>query len=262
MLLSLAPDSGRRVEGTGSQHAYLDAVAAAGFGAVSLGIGQVADLAADGAKPLEALAERGLRCADVISLAISRDVDACVANAERLAGAVEALGAEHVLTIYMTRLRPESIDLTRRCADVVKSAGARLALEFVPGGTIGSIDETVALADELGADRAGVMIDTWHFFRGASTWEQLESVPLDRISYVQFDDALPAVSEDVMGESMNRRTWPGMGEFELDRFATTLRERGWSGLVSVEVLGDHLRDLGHDEYADQAYRSTAPYWLD
>ena len=46
-----------------------------------------------------------------------------------------------------------------------------------------------------------------------------------------------------LDETVNRRTWPGDGEFDLARFTQTLRRRGWDGLVSVEVLSDQLRDL-------------------
>jgi sugar phosphate isomerase/epimerase len=105
-----------------------------------------------------------------------------------------------------------------------------------------------------------VMIDTWHYFRGDSTWEDLETVPLDRIAYVQFDDAPEPASDDGMDETMNRRAMPGDGGFELERFASTLRGRGWQGLVSVEVLNRDLRQLPVDEFARRAYETTARYW--
>jgi sugar phosphate isomerase/epimerase len=61
-------------------------------------------------------------------------------------------------------------------------------------------------------------------------------------------------------ETMNRRAMPGDGVFELERFADTLLERGWEGLVSVEVLSRELSLLPLDEYARRAYRSTARFW--
>jgi sugar phosphate isomerase/epimerase len=105
-----------------------------------------------------------------------------------------------------------------------------------------------------------VLIDTWHFFRGASTWQELSTIPLDDIAYVQFDDALASESDDLMHESIDRRTWPGEGEFDLTRFADTLTGRGWSGLVSIEVLSAELRRLDWPTYTSLAYRTTRPYW--
>ena len=37
-------------------------------------------------------------------------------------------------------------------------------------------------------------------------------------------------------ESSHRRAVPGEGVLELDRFAETMRDRGYDGIVSVEVL--------------------------
>ena len=113
----------------------------------------------------------------------------------------------------------------------------------------------------LGVGRAGVLIDTWHFFRGDSTWAQLARVPLDQIAYVQFDDAPPPVSDNGIRETMHRRVMPGDGTFDLSRFASTLLDRGWSGLVSVEVLNAGLRELPVPDFARRAYETTAPYWL-
>ena len=63
-----------------------------------------------------------------------------------------------------------------------------------------------------------------------------------------------------MDETLNRRAMPGDGDFELERFASTLLERGWQGLVSVEVLSRDLRQLPVDEFAGRAYETTARYW--
>jgi sugar phosphate isomerase/epimerase len=112
-----------------------------------------------------------------------------------------------------------------------------------------------------GPDRAGLLVDTWHFFSGDSTWEDLAEAPLEMIAHVQFDDALPRLSEDQMDETMNRRAMPGHGTFDLERFATTLLARGWSGLVSVEVLSRELARLPVAEFARLAYASSARYWL-
>jgi hypothetical protein len=46
----------------------------------------------------------------------------------------------------------------------------------------------------------------------------------------------------------------------LDRFAATLLDRGWQGVVSVEVLNQELRELPVPEFARRAYSAAAPYW--
>ena len=138
-----------------------------------------------------------------------------------------------------------------------------MAVEFSPLGPVSSITAALEIvhAANSGEGRAGVMIDSWHFCVGASTWEELEAVPLDLIAYLQFADALAPESDDLFSETMNRRALPGQGVLELRRFATTLRDRGWEGLVSVELLNRDYRSLPASELASRIYRAAAPYWL-
>jgi sugar phosphate isomerase/epimerase len=88
----------------------------------------------------------------------------------------------------------------------------------------------------------------------------LETVPVEDLGFVQFDDALPAESDDYLHEAMDRRAWPGEGELELDRFASLLLGRGWDGVVSVEVLSEKLRALPIGEFARRAFETTVRYW--
>ena len=60
-----------------------------------------------------------------------------------------------------------------------------------PIGELNSISAAVSVVDDVGYGRASLMIDTFHFSRGRSTWAELESFPLESLGYVQFDDALP-----------------------------------------------------------------------
>lgn len=59
---------------------------------------------------------------------------------------------------------------------------------------------------------------------------------------------------------VHRRAMPGDGILELERFASALLDRGWQGLVSVEVLNRDLRTRPIAELARRAHESTARYW--
>jgi sugar phosphate isomerase/epimerase len=255
--LSLAPGAGAEFGSPGDLDRYLGAVAAAGFASVSLGKNQIAG---DPSGAARLLADHGLRCPDVISLQVTRHEEPTLEEARELARIAEALGSRHILSLVYARVTDQVVDLYGRCADLAHEHGARLALEMPPFGELNSIGAATSFLDAVGRGRASLMVDTFHFSRGASTWEDLETLPLDVLGYVQFDDALPAVTDDVMHETMDRRAFPGEGEFELERFASTLQRRGWSGLVSVEVLSEELRKLDTAEFARRAYASTAPFW--
>jgi sugar phosphate isomerase/epimerase len=246
--LGLTPDARWDIDVAG----LVAAARGAGFSALGIA-GRRADAAC-----AAALAAGGLRCHELLALVVTADEEATLSRARRLAEGAAVVKARWVLTTFAAPLgtRP----LIERCAAMFAEAGAGMAVEFSPLGPVTSISAALDVVKAAGAGRAGVMIDSWHFFRGDSTWEQLERLPLHSIAYVQFCDGLPPVSEDGMHETMQRRAMPGDGTFELDRFASTLLDRGWAGLVSVEVLSAELRELPVPEFARRAYRSTARYW--
>jgi sugar phosphate isomerase/epimerase len=120
--------------------------------------------------------------------------------------------------------------------------------------------EVVRAASRTG--RAGLMIDSWHFCFSDNTWNDLAAVPLDDIAYLQFTDALePEYRDRMIRESLHRRAIPGDGILELDRFATTLLDRGYDGIVSVEVLSAQLREQPIDALIARLYATTAGYWV-
>ncbi|NUU23135.1 MAG: sugar phosphate isomerase/epimerase, partial [Streptomycetaceae bacterium] len=93
-----------------------------------------------------------------------------------------------------------------------------------------------------------------------STWEDLALVRPEQIAYVQFCDAPLPESDSMWRETLHRRVMPGDGVFELERFASTLMESGFDGIVSAEVLNAELRELPVAEFARRAYESTSRYW--
>lgn len=248
--LGLTPDGRWDIDVAGLVAATRDA----GFSALGMAVGR-ADAAG-----AAALAGDGLRCHELLALVLTADEASTLKYAHRLAEAAANVKAQWVLTTFAAPLNADTEPLIARCASMFAEAGAGMAVEFSPLGALPSIDAALAVVEAVGADRAGVMIDSWHFFHGDSAWRQLERVPLEQIAYVQFSDAPPPISEDAMDETMNRRVLPGDGVLELDRFASTLLERGWHGLVSVEVLSAELRELPVPEFTRLAYERTARYW--
>jgi sugar phosphate isomerase/epimerase len=230
------------------------AATAAGFTTVGINADRV-DAAA-----VEAYAAAGVRCHELLALVVSADESATMASAEHLADRAQAIGAEWVLTVFTEAVPPEHI---QRCARLFDGVGAGVAVEFTPLGPVSSIRdgmEVVRAANRGG--RAGLLIDSWHFCVGDDTWDDLATVPLDDIAYVQFADALaPEFRDRLVRESLHRRAAPGEGVLELDRFAATLRDGGYDGTVSVEVLSAALRELPVGALVERLHRATAPYWL-
>src|ERR1700733_4719107 len=157
--LGLAPGAGFEVNSLADLDTYLAAVSQAGFSSVSLALRQIGD-------DLEAaaglLTRHKLHCSDVLSLQVSRHDDEVLAQATELAHAAGVLGADHVLSLFWTRVNEESVDRFGRCADVIERSGARLALEMPPIGELNSISAALSVVNDVGFAKASLMIDTFH----------------------------------------------------------------------------------------------------
>jgi len=248
--LALTPDSRWGLDGS----ALAVIAREAGFSAVGVGVRQANDETA------ATLAINRIRCHELLAFVLGRDEAANLRHAQGLAEAADAVRAEWVLTTFGAPITRDSARAVAQFAAMFAEAGAKMAAEFSPLGSVTSIPAALMVVETAGFDRAGVLIDSWHFFRGDSTWEHLEAIPLERIAYVQFADALDPVSDDALDETINRRVMPGDGTFDLERFASTLLDRGWQGLTSVEVLNHDLRRTPVPEFARMAYEKTARYW--
>lgn len=137
--------------------------------------------------------------------------------------------------------------------------GVRLAVEYMPFTPLNRVGDAVALARHVGFNRAGVLIDVWHHERGPDSWDDLAAVPLEAIAYVEFDDALPA-GADMAEDTMQSRTFPGEGVFDLRRFADIIAKIGYSGVVSIEILNAQWRSGDMKEFAERAFNSSKAYW--
>jgi sugar phosphate isomerase/epimerase len=246
--LALTPDT-RWKHGTAELAA---AAGAAGFSALGINADRVEPAA------VEAYTAAGLRCHEVLALVVGDDERATVAAAERLAADAASMSADWVLTVFATNPTSRVI---AKCARIFDDAGAGMAVEFSPLGPVATLTDAMPVV-RAGQDggRCGVMIDSWHFCVGASTWRDLHTVPLDDIAYVQFADALEPESQRLVRETMHRRALPGDGGLDVGRFAATLLDRGWDGVVSVEVLSAPLRTLPVGTLTRRLYDSSAPFW--
>ncbi|SFR91622.1 sugar phosphate isomerase/epimerase family protein [Sphingomonas jatrophae] len=201
------------------------------------------------------LAAADLRCGAITAagmLGAEPDLAAALAQAGERA---RALGAPFVqVNVAVADGRDV---LAQACAAV--GDGVRLAIEYLPFTPLDRVTDTVALARTVGFDRAGAMIDLWHHERGPDDWDDLATVPLEAIAYVEFDDAAPSTG-DAPADTVNARLLPGEGVFDCHRFAATIAALGYAGPVSVEILSTAWRGRPMRELAARAFAASRAYW--
>ena len=130
--------------------------------------------------------------------------------------------------------------------------GLGVHLEFLPWSRIGDITSAHEVARLAGRPNGGVMLDSWHFFRGNPDFEALGSVSGSLITGIQLNDAPLAPEADLMDASMTARQLPGEGECPLTALLATLDRIGAVAPRGVEVFSDDLRRLDPIEIGRRA----------
>jgi sugar phosphate isomerase/epimerase len=130
--------------------------------------------------------------------------------------------------------------------------GLLVHLEFLPWSAIGDIRTASQVAQRADRANAGVMVDSWHFFRGHPDFEALRGVAGSLITGIQLNDAPLAAEADLMDASMRFRQLPGEGQLALTELLEVLDEIGAVAPRGVEVFSDELRRLEPVDIGRQA----------
>ena len=238
-------------------------VAAGGAGFTDVGVdlasveahvaagGTVAGLAAR-------MGELGLACSDVVVLALTPDRDVTLQRAWQLADLGTALGAP-VCVAAVPEPVPwgDLVATTQACADILRPAGLRLAVEYLRYAALATLADTVALCDAVGWGRAGVLVDSFHFFRCGPDWSTLDRLDGGQVALVQLSDGVARPSGTPADESRNARLVPGDGVLPLASFLEALRRRAYDGPVSAEVLSSAVRAGEPGPFARRLHQAVA-----
>lgn len=151
----------------------------------------------------------------------------------------EALGAR---SLNVAQGFGAELDLDRAAEDLAgvcdraREHGLLITVEFLPWSGIPDVATAWDLVRRTGRDNATILVDSWHFFRGSSTLEQLRAVPGERIGSTQWNDAPAQPAADLLTETLEARLLPGEGDIPLVDLLRVLDEIGSRAPLGVEVF--------------------------
>ncbi|WP_279244193.1 sugar phosphate isomerase/epimerase family protein [Candidatus Litorirhabdus singularis] len=253
-------------EGAPSLPAQITAASAAGFrwfGADEGSIGRYCDLGGSVEELAALILAANMRTYELPTLMLGAQREQNRASTERLAALADQLQPEFVQLNMDSLVDTSVIEDLQYAGEVFGKLGVRLAIEYLPWlPEVRNINATRDVLKRAGVAGAGVLVDCWHFTHSDDTCADLEALPLDEVAYVQFNDHPALIGDDLLMETITRRAMPGAGEFELDRFASIFRKKGYGGVVSCEVISLEAQTMDVDSYARAVYQSSKTYWPD
>lgn len=138
-------------------------------------------------------------------------------------------------------------------ANIGKQYGIRFQLEGAAWTPIHSMSQCLELLEEVDCDNVGLVLDFWHFWAGGGTSPD-EVARLDKslIYGVHFCDGLrPEQGREWPDERCLRDVLPGDGKIPLKEWVTAVRETGFDGIWSTELLGFKYWEMDYLELAKE-----------
>jgi len=155
--------------------------------------------------------------------------------------------ADFVEKIDTTSLERAVVSL-KQAAQWASAFKVTLALEFRGTATFCSNLETalrlVAAADE---PNLGVNLDVFHYYTGPSKFEDLTHLTSANLAFVQVSDVLDVPRELATDAD---RILPGEGSFQLGPMVAKLREIGYEGYVSLELMNPTIWQVKNSQVAE------------
>jgi 2-keto-myo-inositol isomerase len=113
------------------------------------------------------------------------------------------------------------------------SHGVTVALEFLSTGASSVRTLTEARAVTATAfPRVGLVVDSFHFFAGASTWGMLDDLEPEAVALVRLNDAENRPLEDL---TESNRLLPGDGVVPMRELLRRVESVGYHGVYSIQL---------------------------
>lgn len=205
----------------------------------------------------DCLARHGMRIAVLELLHGWAQADAAT-TAEELAVVQAACDVFDPDVILATTLSPEIADgglehLKRQCQAL---APRKVALEFLPFAAISTLASALEVLDAVDEDNLGLVLDTWHFARAGFEYELLDTVPGERIHFIQLNDAPAEPAADIFVETLAARLRPGEGAVDWPRLIASLEAKNLVCPIGSEQYSDVVKRLELDRACEYLFDSV------
>ena len=129
----------------------------------------------------------------------------------------------------------ESVKVLNELADIAEKYNVGLAFEFL-GQTdcsVQTLDFCKEIVEKVNRKNVGLVIDTFHFYAGNSTFEAIETLDPEKLFIFHINDAENLPKENLTDA---HRLYPGMGILPIKKIKERFDRIGYDRMVSIEIF--------------------------
>ena len=124
----------------------------------------------------------------------------------------------------------------------------RVALEFQSQAVMANnLQTAAAIVAELGLPNLGLCFDVFHYYLGPSKFEDLAYLSPANLFHVQLSD-LSGQARELAADA--DRILPGDGDFQLEPIVDHLRQIGYQGYVSLELMNPQIWQIPARQFGE------------
>ena len=165
-----------------------------------------------------AMAATGVGVLDIEFVRITPETD--VLSLERFMAAGAELGAKYVITSAFDPDLSRFTDRLAAVSDLASKYGLRAVLEFFPWTVVPDLSTAVKIVEAAKRPALGILVDTLHFNRSPSAFDDLDRIFPSRLPFVHVADAPVQASyttEELLRAGRVERLPPGGGGIDIKR---------------------------------------------
>jgi len=177
--------------------------------------------------------------------------------------AAKKLGVKYVVAVPLVTeqkilkqdIKNSCVEVLKELSDIAEPYGVKIAVEFVghPQCTVNTFGQAYDIVQTVDRENVGLVFDCFHFHAMGSKLEDLKKADGSKIFILHIDDTEDFPIGFLTDED---RVWPGLGAIDLDGILSTLKEIGYSDVVSVELFRPEYYQLDAEEAIKTAKETT------
>ena len=129
----------------------------------------------------------------------------------------------------------ESVKVLNELADIAEKYGVGLAFEFLGQAdcSVQTLDLDAKIIERVNRENVGLVIDTFHFYAGNSTFEAIDALDPKKLFIFHINDAENLPKENLTDA---HRLYPGEGVLPIKEIKERFDKIGYNRMVSIEIF--------------------------
>ena len=153
------------------------------------------------------------------------------------------------------QIAEDSVKVLNELADIAGKHNVSLAFEFL-GQTdcsVQTLDFCKKIVEKVNRKNVGLVIDTFHFYAGNSTFEAIDALDPEKLFIFHINDAENLPKENLTDA---HRLYPGEGILPLKELKAHFDKIGYDTMVSIEIFRPEYWNQDPFEVARKARTAT------